>query len=222
MTDALSTLLDYPELELVIVYGKNEEDKTKSISEDDYAFFKRFANISIRYHKRLHAKMYANDHQCLCTSLNLHDYSLRENIEFGILTKSKILDLATHFINLVAPKTLSDPLDRQAIDFVVYIVEKSTIEFEKSAKKISFVFGLFTSYDTSKVTIEKSRTGYCIRTKQPIPFNAEKPYSTTAYNSWSKYNNPNYTEKYCHQCGKENKSTFSKPICYNCYSLNRK
>ena len=72
---ALSTHFDKPELEIVIVYGKNEEDKTKSISEEDYNFFKRFANISIRYHKRLHAKMYANDHQCLCTSLNLHDYS---------------------------------------------------------------------------------------------------------------------------------------------------
>ena len=92
---------------------------------------------------------------------------------------------------------------------------------KKAAKKKSSVFGLFTSYDAPKVAIEKSRTGYCIRTKQPIPLNSERPYCITAYNSWNKYNNPNYTEKYCHQCGKENKSTFSKPICYNCYSLNK-
>lgn len=46
-------------------------------------------------------------------------------IGFGILTESKILDLATHLINLVAPKTLADPLDSQAIDFVDYMLLKA-------------------------------------------------------------------------------------------------
>jgi hypothetical protein len=120
-------------------------------------------------------------------------------------------------VNLVVPKTFSDPLDTQAMDFVDYIVSRSTIEFEKTAKKTTSAFGLFTSYDTSKVTTEKYRIGYCIRTREAIPFNIQKPYSTSAYNSWSKYNNPHYTEKYCHQCGQENRSTMAKPVCYNCF-----
>lgn len=215
--DALSTHLRKPELQITIVYGKNEEDKTKSLSDEDYNFFMRFANISIRYHKRLHAKMYANDYKCLCTSLNLHHYSLRENIEFGILTESKLLDLATHLINFVVPKTLSDPLDSQAMEFVDYIVLKSTIEFEKTAKKTTSAFGLLTTYASSKITTEKHRSGYCIRTREPIPFNILRPYSPGAYNSWSKYNNPNYIEKFCHRCGNENRSTMAKPVCYDCF-----
>ena len=73
LKNALSIHLNKPELEITVVYGKNEEDNRKSISDEDYNFFQTFSNISIRYHKRLHAKMYANDYQCLTTSMNLHN-----------------------------------------------------------------------------------------------------------------------------------------------------
>src|ERR1700679_3590852 len=65
---ALSKLKLNTNLELIIVYGKNEEDKRKSLSDEDIAFFKSFSNIEIRYHKRLHAKIYTNEDKCLITS----------------------------------------------------------------------------------------------------------------------------------------------------------
>lgn len=218
---ALRTHLNKPALEIIIVYGKNEEDKSKSVSEEDYNFFKLFSNVSIRYHKRLHAKMYANDHKCLTTSMNLHNYSMKENIETGILTEFKVMDIASNLLSYVAPKMFSDPLDTQAMDFADYIVAKSTIEFKRTPKEESSMFGLFTSYSEGSVTTDKSRTGFCIRTKEVIPFNTERPYSKGAYDIWTKYgSNKSYEEKYCHKCGKANKSTVSKPVCYGCYKAN--
>jgi len=218
LKEALLTHKNKPELELIVVYGKNEEDKRKSISDEDYGFFKSFSNISIRYHKRLHAKMYANDLQCLTTSMNLHDYSLRENIETGVLTEFKLLDLANNFLSFVAPKLFTDSLDTQAMEFVEYIVEKSTIEFERKAKKETSWFGLSASYAEGEISIDKARNGFCIRTKESIPFNPSRPYSKTSFEIWANYgSNKNFEENYCHKCGKPNKSSMAKPVCYNCY-----
>jgi hypothetical protein len=56
--------------------------------------------------------------------------------------------------------------------------------------------------------------GFCIRTGVEIPFNVEKPLSYEAYKSWSKYSDPNYTEKYCHFSGESSggETSVSKPI----------
>lgn len=219
---SLLTHQSKPELELIIVYGKNEEDKRKSISDEDYAFFKSFSNVSIRYHKRLHAKMYANDLQCLTTSMNLHDYSIRENIETGILTEFKMLDIANNLLSIVAPGLFSDPLDTQAMDFVDYIVSKSTVEFERKAKKETSWFGLSATFSEGKVSVDRTRNGFCIRTRESIPYNPSRPYSKGAYDVWVKYgSNKLYGERYCHKCGRSNQSTLVKPICYDCYKADR-
>lgn len=56
--------------------------------------------------------------------------------------------------------------------------------------------------------------GYCIRTGKPIPFNLNKPMSKEAYDSWCRYKNPDYKEKYCHQTGKESfgKTSMKNPV----------
>ena len=205
-----------PKLELTIVYGKNEEDKRRSISDDDYDFFKTFSSVSIRYHKRLHAKMYANDFHCLITSMNLHDYSLKENIETGILTQFRSRSFASKLLSPIAPKLFIGTLDIQAKEFVHYIVNKSTIEFERRCKRERSMFGLVTAYSEGQVSVDKARTGYCIRTKETIPFNPTRPYSKAAYDIWVIYGNINYKERYCHACGNENPSTMIKPVCDEC------
>jgi hypothetical protein len=57
-------------------------------------------------------------------------------------------------------------------------------------------------------------SGYCIRTGAPIPFNTKHPMNNTAYESWKKFNNPDYPEKYCHFSGElsNGETTFSRPI----------
>ncbi len=204
--------------QLIIVYGKNEEDKRKSLSDDDLQFFQSFPNVQIRYHKRLHAKMYANDDKCLMTSMNLHDYSMNENIEFGILTKFKTLDILTGIASAFTNK-IDDSLDAQAMEFVYYIIDKSTLEFEKAVKKEKRFFGLISKTVGTEITVNKSRTGYCIRTKESIPLNIQAPYCNNAYQVWAKYENPNFTESYCHGCGKRHPSSMAYPLCKECYKL---
>lgn len=214
--DALAQHRNNKNFEIVIVYGKNEEDRAKSLSDSDLEFFKSFQNVQIGYHKKLHAKIYVNESSCLLTSMNLHDFSMKNNVEFGILTQSKTLDVLSGFGKSLNIKLLSGSLDQQAFDFCESIIDESTIEFKKEVKKEKSFFGLFTKNGNASVDIEINRHGYCIRTAAKIPFNLERPYSAEAFKSWNQYRNAEYSEKFCHQCGNRHKSSMNKPICFDC------
>ncbi len=60
----------------------------------------------------------------------------------------------------------------------------------------------------------ETNTGFCIRTGVSIPFNVEKPMSYEAFKSWSKYSDPEYSEKYCHFSGEPSngETCVSRPI----------
>lgn len=72
------------DFELIVLFGKNENNIYKSLKKDSFEFLKTFPNVDIRYNERLHAKFYQNDFDYIMTSLNLYDYSLAKNIEVGI------------------------------------------------------------------------------------------------------------------------------------------
>src|SRR5690242_2187438 len=76
LKDRLKLKMDDPEVRIVIVFGKNEEDPSKSLNKEDFEFLKSFPNVTISYEKRLHAKYFANEKSGLVTSINLHSYSL--------------------------------------------------------------------------------------------------------------------------------------------------
>src|SRR5690242_8544337 len=85
----LQAKIDNPYLEIKIVFGKNENDFSKSMKQGDFKFFKGFPNIEIRYEKQLHAKYYANEDYAILTSMNLYNYSQDNNIEAGVITSRK-------------------------------------------------------------------------------------------------------------------------------------
>lgn len=80
-----------PKLHIVILFGKNEQKVSKSLSEEDFDYFKKFLNISIIYVPNLHAKYYGNDKMGVLTSVNMYDYSFLNNIEFGVLNTTSLL-----------------------------------------------------------------------------------------------------------------------------------
>ncbi len=60
----------------------------------------------------------------------------------------------------------------------------------------------------------EKQSGFCIRTGTAIPFNQKHPMCDTAYQSWKKFRNPDYPEKFCH-FSKElsnGETTFLKPV----------
>ena len=61
------------------------------VSIEDFDYFKEFKNISIVYVPTLHAKYYANESKGVITSLNLYDYSFKNNIEFGVVSERSLL-----------------------------------------------------------------------------------------------------------------------------------
>ncbi|MCX6768619.1 MAG: hypothetical protein NTY83_02140 [Candidatus Micrarchaeota archaeon] len=63
---------------------------------------------------------------------------------------------------------------------------------------------------------EEDKPGYCIRCKKEIPYNEKRPYCLSCYESWKKFGNKGYREKYCHDCGKPCKSALAEPLCKEC------
>lgn len=108
---------DDPDVAITLVFGKSQRDEHKNLSRDDLEFLKQFPNIEIRYHEKLHAKYYANDTTALLTSMNLHDYVVGNNLEFGIL--------------LNVDSLFDTNIDNSSTDFFKYVLESSTLVFEK-------------------------------------------------------------------------------------------
>lgn len=81
-----------PKLHILIVFGKNEKDVNRSLNKADFDFFKSFPNISIVYVPTLHAKYYGNENMGMITSINLYDYSFKNNIEFGVYYEHKLIN----------------------------------------------------------------------------------------------------------------------------------
>ncbi len=84
-----------PKIHLILVFGKNEKAVEKSMSKADFDYFKKFLNVSIIYVSNLHAKYYGNEKKGIITSINLYDYSFKNNIEFGVFSQQTFLDQFT-------------------------------------------------------------------------------------------------------------------------------
>lgn len=89
----LKKLKKNPELEIILVFGKNEEETQRSLNQSDLDFFKEFENIVIIYCNNLHAKYYSNENEALLTSLNLLGKSMTGNVEYGISFNNSKLTL---------------------------------------------------------------------------------------------------------------------------------
>lgn len=159
---------------------------------------------------RLHAKCYYNESAMVITSMNLHESSEVNNREIGIyldraedkklyadaLTQaSSILDSATPYVPAksfgrdVEPRVYAHPPQKQT-DLKAFV----------SRVKTSFL------------------DGHCIRCADGIQLNPDRPFCRDCYEEWAQWENEDYEESYCHQCGKERATSFAKPLCRSCYS----
>jgi len=132
------------EIHLILVFGKNEDYKQKSLREEDFDYFKNFKNISILYNKDLHAKHYCNEKEGLITSLNLYDYSMINNIEYGV-----------HFSkNILNP---TDKLFEETEEFTDDLIfEKSHVVFLKKPQYKKKMLGLTKAFQNSTVLFDIS------------------------------------------------------------------
>lgn len=114
-----------PKINLVIVFGKNEGAVNKSMSKEDFDYFKKFLNICIVYVPHLHAKYYGNESMGVTTSINLYDYSFKNNIEFGVYSEYNLLNNFTQSVDKTAWLTCMDIATSNEVVFIKRpVVEK--------------------------------------------------------------------------------------------------
>ena len=66
-------------------------------------------------------------------------------------------------------------------------------------------------------TLAPPTMGVCIRCERELKADPTHPYCKECYTKWKQYENAEYEEKFCHLCGKANRSTMRKPTCYECF-----
>ncbi|MAP55112.1 MAG: hypothetical protein CL605_09440 [Altibacter sp.] len=137
-----------PKLHIVIVFGKNETERSKSLNSNDFTFFKEFSNISIIYVPTLHAKYYGNERKGVITSINLYDYSFKNNIEFGVFHEQGFLN------------NLSTKADQEAWNFCMDMAYEGEAVFIKRPvyEKKKFVVNLGKNYVKSDVLLDQTDT----------------------------------------------------------------
>ena len=196
------------------------------------------------YVPALHAKYYANDTMGVVTSINLYDFSFRNNIEFGVLyerkgigligknTDTEVWDASMDMANEHEAVFVKRPVFQK--NFLSRNYMKSMVLLDRtpelySGKALTRGAKRLEDFDeelnlddlhskmTTREEVEKKagltysapkpaapkppEPGYCIRTGAKIPFNPKQPFSKQAYQSWSKFKNEEYAEKYCHYSG---------------------
>jgi len=228
LRDILKSKKDEHKLEITIVFGENKDNLTKSFSREEFDFFREFPNIEIKYESRLHAKYYANESAALLSSMNLYEFSQNNNIEFGILTKVSFLGGLTG---------LGEKIDSEAFNYFDKVINNGKTLYSRNPCYEEKLIGFKEKYTHSEIEIDEltkefatkstylqtnktiqtqkdNHSGYCIRTGVKIPFNPDRPLSDIAYNSWSKYKDKNYKEKYCHYSGElsNGETSFANPI----------
>ncbi len=223
-------------LKIFLVFGKNENDRSKSIRIEDIDFFKAFPNIQIKYEKRLHAKYYANESSAILTSMNLYSYSHDHNIESGVLVKSSTLG---GLANLIVSNVMSEEgVDTKAWNFFSRTIEQADLLFYRAPRYENTMLGLSKKYLGSETHVDKiahmtpsrpatapptspytksgnePNTGYCIRTGSRIPFDHKQPMCREAYVQWAVIGKQDNPENYCHFSGEPSngETSYARPI----------
>jgi len=219
----------------IVLFIRDEKRYTPYINE----FYEKY-NFDIVFIKKLHAKLYVNEHEALITSMNIYEYSKNENYEIGVLIKNK--------------NDLNDIVSKYIINKVFQSGETHVLEgkYYQSLKNGSFfkknincnnMTDKNNNNNPEKETISscgeslnlnnntennsnslcesnsniKSSTnnnqGHCIYCNTLIPFNREESVCKSCLLNENLYNG-----KYCHKCGKDDsgRNKYS-PLCNYCY-----
>ena len=186
---------DRMKIDVRLIYGKSE------LQPAENNWLKSLRSIRTSFCQNLHAKCYLSEHEAIITSMNLYEYSQINNNEMGV------------YINKTEDEQLYTDVYTEAMRLVLI-----SDEIKVSVAKVPKGNG-----KTPKKTIKlvSSVSGFCIRCGEKIKLNPMAPYCLNCFNSWKKYENEEYEEKYCHICRKPNNSSLIKPSCYECYTVNK-
>ncbi len=176
-------------VKITLIYGKDElkPNEKKSLAE--------LPTLELLFFENLHAKCYFNESKMVITSMNMYEFSEKNNREMGVL------------VNSVDDKNLYEGAVQEALS-----IKRSADEITLHVKKKKIDSEL-----KNKDTVAR---GYCIRCEKRIEYNPDKPLCTDCFKTWSFFENPEFEENVCHSCGKFETSSIAKPQCNECWSRN--
>ncbi|MCU0416334.1 MAG: phospholipase D family protein [Cytophagaceae bacterium] len=177
-----------------IIYGKDElkPNERNSLAE--------LKNVELYFFENLHAKCYFNETKMVITSMNMYEFSEKNNREMGVLINRNI--------------------DKELFDKAV----AETYSIIQSAEQVSLrkvdrpIFTNKKQQDNNQNKYKRIIRGYCIRCENRIDYNPTRPYCGDCFSIWSQYENPDYQENVCHRCGEYEMTSMNKPQCYHCYT----
>jgi hypothetical protein len=216
LRDCLRLRKDDHDLRIIIVFGKNEDDPSKSLHNEDYEFLKSFPYVDIAYEKRLHAKYYSNEKRGLIASLNLHTHSHNNNIEVGVMfnTKGVLKNLTDKTLGGIT-SIISDTEDlaTEAHDFFIDIYKNAEKIYQKEPKFKNGFLGLSKTYTHSDILV--NRTDWLF---DQIKEKGNQQRSQIGFRSQKPNNYVVATEKgFCIRTGEKIAFNPSKPLSWNAY-----
>lgn len=185
--------------EIILIYGKDNLDK------NEWKKITQLKKLRLYFYENLHAKCYFNDTMMVITSMNLYEHSIQINREMGVLiTRDDIVDSVLY---------------NEAFLEIQEIIKNSELKLPEKGEAVTKK-SIEEKIEQSE-NIKQDKKGYCLRCKEIIPLNSEKPYCIDCYKVWKEFYNLSYIEFYCHKCGQNYKSIMNKPLCPICVQGNK-
>lgn len=182
-------------VKISIVYGK---DELKPSERNSLA---GISNLELFFSKNLHAKCYFNEDKMVITSMNMYEFSEKNNREMGV------------FIDLKNDKEVFENAKRETISI---IKSAEIIKLSKSERSTDKKDEYIKNIAEPKKVFNQSNFGYCIRCGISIPFESNKPYCNQCYSSWAFWGNYEFKEKFCLSCGNDSPVSMAVPLCEIC------
>lgn len=225
-----------------LIYGKKRE-----LQEETRKRLGRLSRLELLYYHNLHAKCYYNEEKLVLTSMNLYEYSARNNREMGVLTtadedlyrsaRQEVEGIARQAEALSSPggnaraEQTDDAQDRSTT--VSQGEQASGAEQETPGgggieSALSALFSGGGGKETQSGSRASGENGFCIRCQEHIDYDPERPLCRQCYRKWADWEDPEYEENYCHRCGREAAEartsgalSMERPECLSCYRERR-
>ncbi|WP_340154102.1 phospholipase D family protein [uncultured Marivirga sp.] len=193
-----------------IIYGKD------NLTRQQHQDITSLNSVYLYFCENLHAKCYFNESEMIITSMNMYDFSERNNREMGVFidqNQDKVLFEKTRTeVNSIIDSSILEEQPHKSNharqDQYQHTQQKSSQYYQNNN---SYNNSNYNNYNYNK------NVGHCIRCKVDIDHNPERPFCYTCFITWSQYENMDFQENYCHSCGSNNYSSMRKPQCRNCY-----
>lgn len=185
---------DHRGVEIQLVYGKNE------LRPEEMAKLRDLRRLKLYFLEHLHAKCYANERHIIISSMNLYEFSEKNNREMSVLLSAEdgaaFTEARTEINSIINAATLEQP-----------------------AGGIGAAVRAFFAGPAPAATPapQKRQAGTCIRCGDGIRYQPRAPLCDDCYDSWAAWGNEDYPEKKCHRCAKPGNVSKGRPLCPDCF-----